>query len=263
MTMNKLRLFALALGVSALGCSFEKNAVQDITGPLAESRIKFFHFGLNAPGVYFYANDVKMAALSGSGATVNTATGVSSGGTESSTGTVYGGVTAGGFYSAIAPGTYTFAAKIAAATDNGLAISTVSSALAANTSYSMYISGVYDATAKKAEAFVVQDSYPADFDWTLAYVRFVNAGPTSNPLQLYGTNTTVGTPEAAIGAITAYKAGSAFVAVPIGVYNLSAREAGSSTAKITRTAVSFAAGRVYTIALRGTTTLFLDNTTNR
>lgn len=263
MTMRNLQRLALVLGVLTLGCDYEKNAVQDITGPLPTSRIKFFHFGLNAPGVYFYANDTKMAAIGATGATVNTATGVSTGGTESVTGTVYGGASAGGWYSGIAPGSYTFSARIAATVDKGVAISTVTGNIEANKAYSFYVSGVYDAATKKSEAFIIEDSYPETINWNQALVRFVNAGPTSNPLMLYGTNTTLAKPEAAIGTLAAYKGGSAFVAIDTGTYNLAAREAGSSTSKVTRTGVAFAKGRVYTITLRGTTTPFLDNTANR
>lgn len=74
----------MALLCAVVLASCDKNAVQEITGPLPTSRIKFFHFGVNAPGVNFYANTTKMTATT-------SATGV-----ESTTGVVYGGVGSGG-----------------------------------------------------------------------------------------------------------------------------------------------------------------------
>jgi hypothetical protein len=61
------------------------------------------------------------------------------------------------------------------------------------------------------------------------------------------------------------------VAIPEGVYDLSTRVTGASTNAITRTAVTFLSGRVYTIASRGDMTVTsttaatrpqLDNTAN-
>jgi hypothetical protein len=55
--------------------------------------------------------------------------------------------------------------------------------------------------------------------------------------------------------------------VPVGSYDLATRTAGSATNVFTRTQISFAAGRAYTIAARGNTatasTMLLDNTANR
>ena len=89
--MNRYTSLAALLGAAALA-SCEKNAVQDITGTDPGARIRFFNFGVNAPGVNFYANDTKMTAIS------------STTGVESTTGTAYGGVGFGGLYSGIAPG---------------------------------------------------------------------------------------------------------------------------------------------------------------
>jgi hypothetical protein len=85
-------------------------------------------------------------------------------------------------------------------------------------------------------------------------------------MTLYAKNTTT-LAEAAIGGSVAYKAAGAFVVVPAGVYDLGARYAGVTTNALSRALVSFVAGRVYTITARGdiatSSTLFLDNTTNR
>jgi len=239
-------------------CSYEKNGVQDITAPAPASRLKFFNFGVNAPGVNFYANDAKMTAI------------VSGTGVESTTGTVYGGVGSGGFYDGVSPGQYNVAAKIAAATDKDLAIATIPTTVGDGKYYSVYLSGFYNTAAKTVDGFVVEDPVPA-IDYTVAYVRFVNAISNSSPMTLFAKNT-VSAAETALGGSTAYKAAGAFTAMPEGVYDLNTRVAGSGANVITRTAVSFLAGRVYTIGARGDMTVvsttatnrpFLDNTANR
>jgi len=266
--MTKTRSLALLLG-AALLASCGDSAVQVIAGPLTGSRVRFFNFGVNAPGVYFYANDTKMTAIGPTGAT--TLNGVSTGGTESVTGTIYGGVGSSGFYSDIAPGSYKLSGKIAAATDYGLIVSSLTTTIAASKNYSFYMSGFYDATAKTVEGFIVEDPFPDTFDWANASVRFVNAISNSSPMILFAKNTTTGV-EVPVGSLVAYKGAGAFAALPQAVYDLSTRTAGSSTNTIVRTAVSFNAGRTYTISARGDITIvsttltnrpFLDNTTNR
>lgn len=251
--------FAAALAAGVILTSCDKTAVQDITGPETGTRVKFFHFGVNAPGVNFYANSTKMTAIS------------STTGTESTTGVTFGGVGSGGLYASIAPGSYSLEGKIAAATDKDLAISKVTATLEAGKAYSYYISGIYNTTAKTADAFVVEDQLPAAFDFTASSVRFVNAISNSSPMILYARNTTTGT-EAAVGAAVAYKSGGAFVGVPGAVYDLFVRAPGSTTNLITRTGVSLGTARVYTITARGDMTVTsataatrpqLDNTLNR
>ncbi len=256
--MTKFRSIALLLG-AALIASCGSYAVQDITGPLATARVKFFNFGVNAPSVNFYAGSSKITALS------------STTGVESTTGVAYGAVGSGGFYSAIAPGTYDLMAKISATTDKDLTVSTVNSTIADGKFYSFFMSGFYNTTTKNVEGFVVEDALPATFDYTVAYVRFVNAISNSAPMTLYAKSTVSGT-ETAVGGLVAYKAGGAFTALPADVYDLNTRVSGSSVNAITRTGVSFLAGRVYTIGARGDITVvsttatnrpFLDNTLNR
>ena len=239
----------LLCAVAALA-SCDKNAVQDITGSDPGSRIRFFNFGVNAPGVNFYANTTKMTAIS------------STTGAESTTGTVYGGAGAGGFYSAIAPGQYAFTGKIAATTDKDLAISSVSATIADGKSYSYYMSGFYDATAKTVEGFIVEDPLDATIDFSQAYVRFVNAISNSSPMTMYAKNTTTGV-EVAVGGLVAYKGAGAFAPLANAVYDLSTRTSGSSTNVIVRTGVSFVAGKVYTISARGDITVVSTTATNR
>jgi hypothetical protein len=257
--MKTIQSMALLLGALTLGAC-DKTAVQTIDGPLSSAKVKFFNFGINAPGVNFYANDNKVTAIT-------SATGV-----ESVNGVAYGSAGNGGFYSAVDPGAYTFTGRIAATVDKDVVVARIPGTIAADKSYSVYMSGFYDATAKTVEGFVVEDVYPATIDFTQAYVRFVNASPNAQPMQMFATNTTTLT-EAPVGAAVAYKAAGAFTAVPSGVYNLNARVTGSATNLFARASVSFLAGRVYTITGRGDATVsttgtatnraFLDNTLNR
>ena len=256
--MTTFRSIALLLSAMALAAC-EKNAVQDITGTLPGSRIKFFNFGVNAPQVNFYAGPTKVTAIS------------SAIGSESALGVAYGSVGSGGFYSALTPGQYAFTGKIAAVVDKDVTISSVSTTLADGKAYSFYISGFYDVVAKTVEGFVVEDPFEATIDFTVAYVRFVNAMSNSTPMTMYAKNTTTLT-EVAVGGAVAYKGAGAFTSIPAGVYDLGTRLTGVTTNAIARTAVSFSAGKVYTISARGDMTVvsttatnrpFLDNTANR
>jgi hypothetical protein len=209
--------------------------------------------------VNFYANDQKVTAvLSGTG-------------NESTAGVAYGGVGSGSFYSALDPGQYTFSGKIAATVDKNLAISNITATLEDGKNYSLYQSGFYSTTTKTVDGFVVEDGFPAEIDYTQAYVRFVNAISNADPMTLYAKNTET-TLEVPIGGIVAYKSAGAFTPIPAGGYDLAARYDGATTNAISRTAISFAAGRVYTIGARGDITItsttaatrpFLDNTANR
>jgi len=240
--------------------SCDKVNVQSITeAPPGGTRIKFANFGLNAPSVNFFADGTKMTA-------VTSGTGV-----EATTGTAYGSFGAGGYYTDIVPGQHTLAGKITATTDNGVAIANLPATLEAGKFYTFYLSGFYNTTAKTSDAFIVEDPFPANFDYAQAYVRFVNASPNASPMTLFAKNTTTAA-EVALGGAVAYKAAGTFTALPAATYDLSTRVAGSSTNAISRTGVSFVAGNVYTISARGDMTVtstsatnrpFLDNTANR
>ncbi len=257
-SFSSIRSIAVILGAVTLAAC-EKNAVQDITGTLPSARIKFFNFGVNTPAVNFYANNNKITA-------VLSATGI-----ESTNGVAAGGAGSGGFYSAIAPGPYTFSGRIAAAVDKDLSIAEVPTTLADGKAYSMFISGIYNTTTQKADGFVVEDPFIENNDFSVASVRFVNAISNANPMTLFALNTTTGA-EVPIGAAVPYKSAGAFTTVPAGVYTVSTRYPGSTTNVITRTALNFVGGRVLTIGSRGditvtSTTLatrpLLDITANR
>lgn len=255
--------------VSALSFSCKKNTIQVIDVPLDEAntaRIKYFNFSANAPTVNFYANGVKVSAI------------LSATGSESTAGTANGGVYPTSNYTAIAAGTYKFAGQIpsTAAANANVAISDLTSTLANGKYYSFYTSGIYNATTKVAESFVVEDQLPA-IDNTLTFVRFVNAISNGTaPMNLMIKNTVTNV-ETVVATNVAYKTGSAFIGVPVGVYELYVRYPTASTNIITRNAstngtVSFLQGRTYTVGSRGDMTVtsatatnrpLLDNTANR
>lgn len=248
--MNLRTLAAVASAVVLSACG--NDAVQSITAAPSGAAVKFFNFGVGSPGVNFYANGTKVTAISSGSCVGSTDTTCLTIGKEATTGTTYSNVAAGGFYTALAPGQYTFIGKTpsTATTDPGITVSTLAATLADGKYYSVYESGIYNATTKTTDAFIVEDPFPATIDFTVAYVRFVNAISNSSPMQLFAKNT-VTTTESPVGGLIAYKSAGDFVALTPAVYDLNVRLAGSSTNTITRTAVSFSGGKVYTITARG------------
>jgi len=273
--MKSFRPLAMLLGAVMLASCSDNNTMQVIDAPIAGSAVKFFNFGIGAPTVNFYANDQKVTASSTTscsdavtGATTD-ATCLSAG-KEATTGTGYGATANGanGLYSSIAPGSVTLSGRITTTTNNGVAISNTATTVADGKFYSYYLSGPYNSTTKTVDAFVVEDPLPA-MDYVNANVRFVNAISNSQPMTLYAKLQKTGV-ETAIGSTVAYKNAGAFVTLAPGIYDLITRVAGSSTNVITRTDVSFAASRVYTVTAYGDITVTtgtnkptLDNTANR
>ena len=261
--MTTARVFAALLGAAALAAC-EKNAVQVLpfTQEIPGGRVKFFNFGVNAPGVNFYADTTKMTAI------------LSGTGQEATTGVAYGGAGNGGVYLAITPGAYTLTARIAATTDKNLTIATGPATLADGKYFSFYMSGFYNTTTKTSDAFVIEDPLSVQaqpIDYGIAYVRLVHVISNAAPLTLYARNTVVGD-TAVVGGPVAYKAAGTFTPLPAGVYDVFARYTDSTTNKVSRTGVSFLGGHLYTIGARGDITItsttatnrpFLDNTVNR
>ncbi len=242
--MNTLRILAALLGIGAVA-SCDKNAFQVLpTDVPAGAQIKFFNLGLNTPGVNFYAGTAKIAT------------------TSDPLGVRYGFAAAGGAYTAIVPGQYAFTGRIATGANKDTAIANVTSAVVDGKFYSFYMSGVYDTTARRVEAFIVEDTYSQTIDQSTAYIRFVNAIYNARPLNLYGanafTNDTV-----ALGGAVAYKSAGGFTAVPTGVYNLFTRYTDSTANKVTRTSQSFLGGHLYTVSARGDITITSATATNR
>ena len=270
-SMSRYRHIALLLSALGLAACGEKT-IQQITAPVDGPLVKFFNFSVGAPSVNFYSGTTKVTGVSGSACAPpnDTTATCRSTGTETTSGTAYTGAGNGGLYAQLTAGTATLTGKIiSAASDNGTVIGTASAPLAAGTFYSYYLSGIYNTTTKTTDAFIVTDAMPAA-DLNNAYVRFVNAISNSSPMTLYAKLQSSGA-ETGVGTATqAYKDASSFVQLAPGVYDLNTRTAGSSTNVITRAAVSFVAGHVYTIAARGdmvsTVTAnkpALDNTANR
>lgn len=266
--MNRLLSSAVVLGAALLaGCS--KDAIRTIDGPLPGSFVKFFNFGVNAPAVNYYSDTVKVTAISSTNCqTVPVDPKCTTTGIESTSGTGYGAAGNAGLYSSLTPGSHVLAGKSVVAADNGTFVTTLTSTLAAGQYYSMYTSGFYNATTKTVESFIVADSLPAT-DFSLAYVRFVNASPNSAPMILYARNTVTGT-EVAIGPAVAYKSAGSFVSLPPAPYDLNARVPGSATNLVTRLAVGFTAGHAWTVTVRGDMTATsgtnkpaFDNTVNQ
>lgn len=271
--MNRHRSLAGLLCVALLSScdAFDKTAVQLIAGPTpTTSRIKFHNFAPGSVGVNFFANDVKITAVGGTGCTPTPTVDslkakCLAAGIEPVTGTNYAGVAGGELYVAVQPGQYTFVAKIAA---RDTIVSTVAQMIELGKYYSFFMSGIYNTTAKTAEAFVVEDPIPATLDFAVAHVRLVNAiSNGTGPLTLYATSTTAGSTETAVGSAVAYRGADAYVTLPAGVYDLRVRYTGVATNLVTRTAVSLVGGRVYTVASRGNTatatTLGLDFSQNQ
>jgi hypothetical protein len=266
--MKRILSSAVVLGAALLaGCS--KDSIQSIDGPLPGAFVKFFNFGVNAPAVNYYSDDVKVTAISTTACqTVPIDPKCTSTGIESTSGTPYGSAGNAGLYSSLTPGSHVFAGKSVVAADSGAYVTKLAGTLAAGQYYSMYTSGFYNSTTKAVESFIVQDSLPAT-DFAVAYVRFVNAVPNSAPMILYARNTVTGT-EVAIGTAVAYKSAGAFVAVPSAPYDINARVPGSTTNLVTRLAVGFAGGHAWTVTVRGDMTATsgtnkpaFDNTVNQ
>jgi hypothetical protein len=265
---NALLLLATMAGAAAC----EKNAVQVLDDPDAGNgaNVKFFNFSVGSPSVNFYVNDQKVTAVSATGCAVLDDTNRQeclSSGRESTAGVAYGsgGNGANVYYSDVAPGQVTITGRIAAATDKNLVIANIPASIEAGKFYSYYMSGIYNTTAKTADAFIVEDVMPPQ-SFDSAYIRFVNASSTTQPMTLFATNR-ANNEQTAIGGPVAYKSASGFVAIPAGSYDLATRNAGSTTNVFTRAQVNFAGGRAYTLTARGNTatasTMFIDNTANR
>ena len=249
-----LRSITLALGAVLLaGCS--KDGVQSITAPVNGAQVRFSNFAVVAPpatavpAVNFFANDAKLTAIT------------SGTGQESTLGTGTGLAGNSGLYSVLSPGAYTLTGRVAATTDNGLAIASLPVTLADGKRYSVYMSGYYNTTTKLTDAFMVEDVFPAEIDYSTALVRFVNASPTAPAYQLSARNPTTGA-EIAVAVAAAYKSASGFARIPSGVYDLVFRGGSVDQTGLVKGA-SFLAGRVYTVTIYGDITVSSTTASNR
>lgn len=270
--MKTSRSILMLLLAAPLFSACDKTAVGVIDDPElgAGANVKFFNFSVGSPSVNFYVNDKKVTAVSATGCAILDETNraaCQSTGLESTAGVAYGSAGNGGnaWYSDVTPGQVNISGKIATTVDKNLAIANLQATVEAGKFYSYYLSGIYNTTSKTTDAFIVEDVLPA-VDFGMAHVRFVNASSTTTPMTLYVTHRTTAQ-ETAIGGQTAYKAASAFVAIPAGSYDLNTRTVAGGPAVFNRPQIAFSAGRVYTVTARGNTatasTMLLDNTANR
>jgi hypothetical protein len=271
--------FIALLGLVALtACGEETRREEAITGPVVEpSAVRFFNFSVGAPTVQFFANDQQVTATNS--ATCNSAknppvtatdTLCLLTGSQSATGVGYGAVAAGGLYSGIDAGQYTFTARQMSSKGPTTTISTVPATIETGKYYSYYQSGFYNSTTKTSDAFIVEDDLPTTIDWSKVLVRFVNTIGNSQPMTLYAEDAETGA-ETALGGAVAYKTAGPFTALAPTSYKLHARTADGSD-KIVRENITFFPGHVYTITARGDMTVtkttdtnfpFLDSTANQ
>jgi hypothetical protein len=268
-------LVALLAATTLVACG--DKAERDITAPVpSTSAVRFFNFSVGAPTVQFFANDQQVTATNTAScngaknppvsATDSTCLQI---GIQSSTGVSYGGVAAGGLYTAVDPGQYTFTGRQMSSKGPTTTISTVPTAIDAGKYYSFYQSGIYNATTKTSDAFIVEDVLPTTIDWSKATVRFVNAIGNSVPMTLVAVDTLgIAT---AIGGQVSYKSAGVFTALTPAPYDLHARDSNGAD-MIVREFVTFMPGHVYTITARGDMTVtkstdanfpYLDNTANQ
>jgi hypothetical protein len=248
--MTNIRYLAVLLCAASLSAC-DKNAVQDITTPITGGAfVRFQNYGVNAPGVNFYANEQKVTAVSSTSCTPPTDPKCSTTGIESATGVAYGGSANGANYEMLAPGQYTLSSRIAALADNGLVISSTSAPLTAGKYYTYFVSGIYNATAKTADAFIIEDNLPTSFDYTKSYIRIVNASVNSPTIsastQLQGATDIV-----SVATALAYKSASPIVTVAPGLSDVTIT-IGTITA--TAKGLNLFAGHVLTLALSGDAT---------
>ncbi|GAA3976270.1 hypothetical protein GCM10022246_30890 [Pedobacter ginsengiterrae] len=261
----KIKYIGLLTVVLASVFSFsckKDNSIQTIDVPLDlanNARIKYFNFAAGAPSVNFYANGTKVSGI------------LSATGAENAAGTGYGAVFPTSNYSVIAGGTYKINGIVpSTATANpNVSISELSQALTNGKYYSFYTSGIYNSTTKTAESFVIEDVLPASTESnTVSYVRFVNAIPNGTSGMNLIIKNAVTLAETVVATNIGYKTGSAFIAVPIGSYELYVRYPSSATNIISRNGttngvVALLGGRTLTVGARGDMTVTSATATNR
>lgn len=242
-----IKSLTLLVGLSLFILSCKEEAVLNINEPIVGARIKLYNFAVSGPTVNFYSGETKVSA-------VLSATGV-----ESINGINFGAVYPGTGYGlspegqrelkAVTPSTIT-------TTTPNMTIATVSANLVNDKFYSVFVSGLYNTTDKKADMFVVEDDFPKGLDTAKTYIRLVNPGYNTTTIKAVLTKTTTitGLPPVVedfpLASGIPYKGASPFVAFKPGSYAITVTDAGSGKV-VTRAATVFLKERVYTLALKG------------
>jgi hypothetical protein len=252
--MKRHPLVAALCGIALLSAC-DKNAVQDISAPIDDGAfVRFHNLSVGSPSVNFYAGTQKVTAVNSSSCSpppttpnpLCTTTGV-----ESTTGVAYGSSANAGNYAMIAPGTYDLTGRISATTDNGLTVATLNAPIEKGKFYSYFMSGIYNTTTKKTDAFMIEDKLPTSFDYSKSYVRFVNASVNAPTLSAT-TKLQTGTEVVTIASNVAYKSASEIITIAPGLTDITVTLTGRAPVVIT--GQNFLGGHVYTIALRGDNT---------
>ena len=240
-------MFGLLIALPLFIVSCKEEAVLNINEPIVGARVKLYNFAINAPTVNFYSSDTKISAvLSATG--VESINGVSFGNVYPTIG--YGLSPEGQrLFKAITPSTIT-------TTTPNMTIATVSAEVVNDKFYSVFVSGIYNTTYKKAEMFVVEDNFPKGLDTAATYIRLVNTVFNTSTLKavLTRTTTVTGQPNLVenftLADAVPYKGASPFMAFKPGAYSITVTDA--TTGKVvSRAAISLLRERVYTLALRG------------
>ncbi len=254
----------LLLGICTViaACKDGKEAVPDITKPITGAKIRLYNFAYNSPGVNFYANQQKISAVT------------SANGSEAVGGVAFGGTYPANQYALTPAGQTTFKAQTSSTnlTMPNAVLTTVDKNVEEGKYYSLFTSGVYNATTKTTEGFIVEDIFPKVADTAQANIRIVNSGFNTSTLSMILTLTKVTNGVTRIDTVNIasgvpYKSASPYVGFRPGAYAIVVTDLASGK-KVTRAATTFLTDRVYTLALRGNLITsvpapFIDNTVNR
>lgn len=250
------------LAFAITGCEKKGLAVPDITKPITGAKVRLYNFAYNSPGVNFYANELKISAVT------------SANGSEAVGGVAFGGTYPANQYALAPAGQTKFKAQTSStnATMPNTILASVDKNIEEDKYYSIFTSGVYNATTKTTDAFLIEDTFPAIVDTAQANIRIVNSGFNTSTLDMILTlsktvNGIVRIDTVKIASGIPYKSASQFVGFRPGAYAIVVTDK-TSGKKVTRAATSFLRDRAYTLALRGNLitgvpAAFIDNTVNR
>ena len=265
---NTIYISIFALIISSCG---EKDIIinEYTRVPGEEAQVRFYNFGINAPSVNFYANNVKITAsqsLTGEMAP----TGVSFGATYPSIG--YVEVPAGDQVNIFSktPTTLVIPANNVNNYKQDTEVSNLTATkLNSKKQYSLFIAGYFDKNTHQAESFIISDELPPS-DTSKVFVRFVNSGVAEAgtlSIKISRMNGTEVLSEEIVDPQLAFKSATEFKGFPYGTYKFTIIPA-NATNRIWERTITLNRDRVHTIAVRGdlrntSPAPLLDNTQNR